>query len=239
MALFGEKYGDQVRTIRAGADSFELCGGNHAHRTGDIAYFTITSESGVAAGVRRVEAVVGEAAEELIQGERRLLREVGQTLKTDQARLIERLDSLQGEVRQLKKALEKARKSGGGADLEGIIRGAVDVGGAPFSVAKVELGERAALAAALDSLRERAPGNAFLLVALEEESGKVMLTAGIGHELKRDKRFHAGKLISAVAPLVGGRGGGRPDFANGGGTDSSGVSAVVERAAELWAGIIG
>lgn len=238
MALFGEKYGDHVRTIRAGGDSFELCGGNHTKRTGDIAYFTITSESGVAAGVRRVEAVVGEAAEQLIQEERGLLRQLGQTLKTDHARLIERAESLQTEIRQLKKALDKARKSGGGVDLDGIIRSATEVGGAPFAVAQVDLADRSALAAALDTLRERAPGSSFLLVATEEESGKVMLTAGVGHELKKNKRFHAGKLIGAVSPLVGGRGGGRPDFANGGGIDATGIEEVVKQATEIWREIV-
>lgn len=239
MALFGEKYGEEVRTIRAGTDSFELCGGNHAQRTGDISYFTILSESGVAAGVRRIEAVVGAAAESLIQEERGLLRDLGQALKSDQARMLERVDALQAEVRQLKKALEKARKSGGGADLDAIIRGATEVGGAPFAVAQVDLGDREALAAAMDSLRERAPKSAFLLIAQEEESGKVMLTAGVGHELKSDKRFHAGKLISKVAPLVGGKGGGRPDFANGGGTEPSGIDEVLATAVHLWREIVG
>ena len=238
MALFGEKYGDYVRTIKAGKDSFELCGGNHAERTGDIAYFTITSESGVAAGVRRLEAVVGEAAEKLIQEERGLLRQLTQSLKTDNARILERTEALQAEVRQLKKALDKARKSGAGADLDAIIKGAVEVGGAPFAAARVDLGDRASLAAAMDKLRERSPNGAFLLVAVEEESGKVMLTAGVGHELKKDKRFHAGKLISKLSPLVGGKGGGRPDFANGGGTDASGIEALVQQASEAWASIL-
>ena len=239
MALFGEKYGDRVRTIKAGSDSFELCGGNHAHRTGDIAFFAITSEGGVAAGVRRIEAVVGDAAEQLIQEERSILRALGQSLKTDQARLIERTEALQAEVKQLKKALEKARRSGGGIDLDAIIRKAVDIEGAPFAAARVDLSDRASLAAALDTLRERAPQAAFLLAAVEEDSGKVMLTAGVGHELKANKRFHAGKLISAVSPLVGGRGGGRPDFANGGGTDPSGIDAVIDGAADAWQSIVG
>jgi alanyl-tRNA synthetase len=90
----------------------------------------------------------------------------------------------------------------------------------------------------MDKLRERSPNSAFLLVAVEEESGKVMLTAGIGHELKKDKRFHAGKLIGKLSPLVGGKGGGRPDFANGGGTDTTGIDALVQQAAEAWATII-
>ena len=238
LALFGEKYGDSVRTVQAGDNSFELCGGNHAERTGDIAYFTITSESGVAAGVRRIEAVVGESAERLIQKERGLLRQLGQSLKTDNARLLERTESLQAEVRQLKKALDKARKSGGGADLDAIIKSATEIGGVPFAAAHVELSDRASLAAAMDKLRERSPKGAFLLVAVEEDSGKVMLTAGIGHELKKDKRFHAGKLISKLSPLVGGRGGGRPDFANGGGTDTSGIKTLVQQAPETWANII-
>jgi alanyl-tRNA synthetase len=239
MALFGEKYGDSVRTVRAGADSFELCGGNHVARTGDIGIFLITSESGVAAGVRRLEAVVGHAAEALIHSERRLLREVTQRLKTDQARLIDRVDAIQDEMKQLKKALEKARKGGGGLDIDALLSTSTEVSGVSFISANVDAADRKTLAALMDTLRERRPTAMFLLGAIEEESGKVMLTAGVGHELKKDKRLHAGKLIGAVSLLVGGRGGGRPDFANGGGTEASSLPEAISKAPTLLAGLIG
>jgi alanyl-tRNA synthetase len=238
MALFGEKYGDSVRTIRAGADSFELCGGNHVARTGDIGSFVITGETGVAAGVRRVEAVVGHAAEHLIHEERATLREVCQLLKTDRARLLERIGALQEELKQTKKNLDKARKSGGGVDLEALWASATEVAGVRFVAAAVDLPDRKSLAALMDSLRERKPQGVFLLGAVEEESGKVMLTAGVGHEMKGDKRLHAGKLIGALSPLVGGKGGGRPDFANGGGTNPDALADAIAQAPTLFAGLI-
>jgi len=238
MALFGEKYGDSVRTIRAGGDSFELCGGNHASRTGDIGSFVITGESGVAAGVRRVEAVVGHAAEALISEERATLREACQGLKTDRVRLIERIAALQEELKQTKKALDKARKGGGGLDLDALWGGATEVSGVSFLAAQVDLPDRKSLAALMDSLRERKPKGMFLLAAIEEDSGKVMLTAGVGHELKADKRLHAGKLIGLSSPIVGGKGGGRPDFANGGGTEPEQLSTLIERAPSLLAELL-
>lgn len=238
MALFGEKYGDEVRTIRAGSDSFELCGGNHVRRTGDIAYFVITAETGVAAGVRRLEAVVGAAAERLVQGDRDVLRSLGQALKTTPERISERVEAMQEEIRQLKKALKKARQSGGGIDLDAIIRSAVDVEGTRFAAARVDLGDRDSLGAALEALRERAPELVVLLGSIEEDSGKVMLTAGVGHQLKKNKRLHVGQLIRAVAPIVGGKGGGRPDFANGGGVDASQLDALIAGAADAWRSVI-
>lgn len=239
MALFGEKYGDHVRTIRAGSDSFELCGGHHVSRTGDLGSFVITSESGVAAGVRRVEAVVGHAAEALISEERSILREACQGLKTDRVRLIERISALQEELKQSKKALEKARKGGGGVDLDALWSTATEIKGIPFVVAKVDLPDRKSLAALMDSLRERKPTGMFLLAGIEEDSGKVMLTAGVGHELKRDKRLHAGKLIGLSSPLVGGKGGGRPDFANGGGVDVNKLDDLITQAPALLSELLG
>jgi alanyl-tRNA synthetase len=227
-----------VRTIRAGRDSFELCGGNHVQRTGDIAYFVITGESGVAAGVRRVEAVVGAAAESLVQGERDVLRALGQSLKTKPNRISERVEAMQEEIRQLKKALKKARQSGGGIDIDAITRSAVEVGGALFAAARVDLGDRDSLGAALEALRERAPDMVTLLGAVEEETGKVMLTAGVGHNLKKNKSLHVGQLIRAVAPIVGGKGGGRPDFANGGGVDATQLDALIAGATEAWRGVV-
>ena len=214
-------------------------GGNHAQRTGDIAYFVITGETGIAAGVRRIEAVVGEAAEVLIQEERDLLRALGQTLKTNQARISERVEAMQDEIRQLKKALKKARQSGGGVDIDGIIRNAVEVGGIPFSAARVDLGDRDSLGAALEALRQRAPDMVILLGAVEEDSDKVMLTAGVGNNLKKQKQLHVGQLIRALAPIVGGKGGGRPDFANGGGVDASQLDTLISSAADAWREIVG
>lgn len=230
VALFGEKYGDAVRTVRAGDDSFELCGGNHTARTGDIGYVRITSEGGVAAGVRRLEAVVGHAAEDLTRRERTLLRESAQLLKTEVPRLPARVSALMDEVRTLKKALDKARRGGGGSDLDALLDGAVEVHGVPLIAAKVDVDARETLAAMVDRLRDKKPGGVIALGA--DLDGSVAIIAAVGPQLKGDGRFHAGKLVKAVTALVDGRGGGRPDFAQGGGKNP-------EKLAEAMASVPG
>ena len=145
---------------------------------------------------------------------------------------------MQDEIRQLKKALKKARQSGGGIDIDAMVRNAVDVGGVPFSAARVDLGDRDSLGAALEAIRQKAPDMVVLLGAVEEESDKVMLTAGVGNNLKKQKKLHVGQLIRALAPIVGGKGGGRPDFANGGGVDASQLDHLIESAADAWRDIV-
>jgi alanyl-tRNA synthetase len=236
VALFGEKYGEFVRTVKAGHDSFELCGGNHVQATGDIGHFMITSESAVAAGIRRLEAVVGHAAEQWINQDREILKELSRHLKIDKFKIGERIVALQEEIKTLKKSVEKARKGGGGIDVDAILSTAIDMGDHSFVVAKVEVENQEALTALVDLLRQKAPKFAFLCVATEND--KVLLSAGIGHDLKQDKKYHAGKLISATAPIVGGKGGGRNDFANGGGSAIDQIDQLIAQAPALWAQII-
>ncbi|MEE2643725.1 MAG: alanine--tRNA ligase [Myxococcota bacterium] len=228
-ALFGEKYGDEVRTIRAGSDSFELCGGNHVERTGDIGAFVITSQSGVAAGVRRIEAVVGHAAEALVREERGALRAICEQLKSNRERGLERVVALQDELKQLKKALEQAQRGGGGVDLEALLKRIELISGVPFLATEVSVSDRKALSGLMDALRERRPEGVFFLVGREED--KALLAAGLGHKLKKDKRLHAGKIIQQVAPLLDGRGGGRPDFAQGGGNNLQRLPEALQEAA--------
>ena len=215
VALFGEKYGEKVRTIRAGRDSFELCGGNHVQRTGDIGQLRITLETSLAAGVRRIEAVVGHAADAAMQADRALLKEAAATLKTDVARVPERLAALQDEIRTLRKSLEKARKSGGAVDADALIAQAATVAGVAVVAALVEVDGREALAALVDRIRDKRPDAVVVLGA--ELEGEAAIIAAVGPALKGDKRFHAGNLVKALTALVDGRGGGRPDFAQGGG----------------------
>jgi alanyl-tRNA synthetase len=215
VALFGEKYGDLVRTVRAGHESFELCGGNHVRRTGDIGHFRITSEAAVAAGVRRIEAVVGHAADALDRREHGLLRQAAAALRVEPERLPERLEALQAELKELRKALEKARRSGGALDADGLLARRTDIGGVPLVAAQVEVDDRDALAALADRLRDKEPGAVVVLGA--ELEGKAMLLVAVGPRLKGDARFHAGRIIAALAERVDGRGGGRPDFAQAGG----------------------
>ena len=215
-ALFGEKYGDAVRTVRAGSDSFELCGGNHAHRTGDIGHVRVTSESGVAAGVRRIEAVAGHAADALWRSERTLLEQTAAAAKTPElARLPQRVEQLNDEIRALKRALEKARAGGSANDADTLVQKAADVGGVPVVAAVVEVDSRETLAALADRIRDKAP-RAVVVLGAAIENQAVLLVA-VGPETRGDKRFHAGQIVKVLAERVEGKGGGRPDFAQAGG----------------------
>ncbi|MCB9528795.1 MAG: alanine--tRNA ligase [Myxococcales bacterium] len=215
VALFGEKYGETVRTVRAGGDSFELCGGNHVERTGDIGHLRITAETGVAAGVRRIEAVVGHAADALADTQRALVRDAAALLKTEPARVPQRVEQLLAEVRDLKRALEKARKSGGAIDADALIADATEIGGVPLVAAEVAVDARETLAALVDRIRDKRPDVVVALVAALDDKAAVI--AAVGPRLKDDKRFHAGRIVQAISTELGGRGGGRPDFAQGGG----------------------
>ncbi|MBU1430048.1 alanine--tRNA ligase [Myxococcota bacterium] len=236
VALFGEKYGEAVRTVRAGGQSFELCGGNHARRTGDISYVVITSESGVAAGVRRIEAVVGHAAEALLNQERAMLAEAAALLKTAPARLLERLGAVLEESRELSKALTALRQKGGGVDLDALLAAAVEIGGGLVVAAKVEVDSRETLSALVDRVRDKHTNAVVVLGAVLEGKGAVI--AAKGPALKADKRFHAGQIVQAITGLMGGRGGGRPDFAQGGG-EASRLAAAMAQAVEIIRGQAG
>ncbi|MCA9538077.1 MAG: alanine--tRNA ligase, partial [Myxococcales bacterium] len=234
VALFGEKYGDFVRTVRAGSDSFELCGGNHVRRTGDIGHLTVTSESAVAAGVRRIEAVVGHAADALWRHQRGLLRETSGALKTDFERLPQRVDQLLDEVKSLKKALDKARRGGAGVDADALIAAAQTVGGVAVVSGVIDADARETLAALVDKVRDLRPDAVVVLAA--DLDGKAAVIAAIGPKLKGDKRLHAGRIVQAVTAKLGGKGGGRPDFAQGGGAPEGlgeAIGAVPAVVAEL------
>jgi alanyl-tRNA synthetase len=225
VALFGEKYGDAVRTVRAGSDSFELCGGNHAHRTGDIGHVRVTAEAGVAAGVRRIEAVVGHAADALWHSERVLLAQAAHAAKTPEPfRLPQRIEQLNDEIRSLKKALEKARQGGSANDADALIAQAADVGGVPVIAAVVETDSRESLAALADKIRDKAPRAVVVLGAAID--GQAALLAAVGPETRGDKRFNAGQIIKVLAEQVEGRGGGRPDFAQAGGKAPASLPAA-------------
>ncbi len=238
VALFGEKYGDLVRTVRAGGDSFELCGGNHTDRTGDIGHLRVTGQSAVSAGVRRIEAVVGHAADALAREERQLVRTAADALKTDVARLPQRVEQLLGQVKSLEKALEKARRTGGAVDPDDLIADAVDVDGVPLVAAAVEVDARETLAALVDRIRDKRPDSVAVLVAALED-GKVAIIAAVGPKLKKDKRFHAGRIVKAVCAELDGRGGGRPDFAQGGGQSPEKIPAAVTAIEGIVRGLAG
>ena len=216
MALFGEKYDSHVRVLRLGDFSTELCGGTHVARAGDIGLFKIVSEGGVAAGVRRIEALTGAGAVEYVEASDDLLREVAGLVRGTREDLGEKLRGTLERVRELEKevrALKDKLASGQGTDLAA---GAIDVGGVKVVATQIEGADAGALRSAVDQLKERLK-SAVIVLASVESPAKIVLVAGVTPD--QSKRVLAGELVGAVAAKVGGKGGGRPDFAQAGGTN--------------------
>jgi len=230
MALFGEKYGDTVRVLDIGT-SKELCGGVHVTRTGDIGLFKIVSEGGVAAGIRRIEAVTGEGALALVQSINRKLIEAAGALKTNPDELTSRIGQVQDQVKLLEKevaALKSKLASGQGDEL---IAQAIDVNGIKVLAATMEGADVATLREAMDKLKDKLGTAAIVLASVLD--GKVSLIAGVTKDATG--KVKAGELVNFVAQQVGGKGGGRPDMAQAGGTDPSGLPAALAGVAG-WVG---
>jgi alanyl-tRNA synthetase len=216
IALFGEKYGNEVRVLRLGDFSTDLCGGTHVRRAGDIGLFKILSESGVAAGIRRIEAVTGEGALDWIANTERTLRDLGGLVKAGRDDLEDRVRQLVDRSRRLEKEVAqlKARlTSGQGGDLSS---GAVDVDGIKVLAQRIDGADAATLRNAIDQLKDKLKSAAIVLASVESDS-KVVLIAGVTKD--QTSRLKAGELVNEVARQVGGRGGGRPDLAQAGGSD--------------------
>jgi alanyl-tRNA synthetase len=235
MALFGEKYGDKVRVLRMSDFSVELCGGTHVERTGDIGLFKIESESGIASGVRRIEAVTGEAALLYISEKEQQLATIAGMLKanTDQAQdkviqLINQNKNLEKELEQLKSRLA----SNQGGDLASQ---AIEVGGIKVLAAKLEGGDAKSLRDTVDQLKNKLGAAAVLLAAVDGD--KWSLVAGVTKE--ETKRVRAGDLVNSVAQQMGGKGGGRPDMAQAGGKDPSGLDAALQTVPDWVRGQLG
>ncbi|TAA20414.1 MULTISPECIES: alanine--tRNA ligase [Pseudoxanthomonas] len=223
MALFGEKYGERVRVLRMGDTSTELCGGTHVQRTGDIGLFKIVSESGVSAGVRRIEAVTGQGALDYVDGEERRLAEAAGLLGGSAAEVVERIRQLTERQRRLEREVESLKAkaaSGATADLAGQ---AVEVDGIKVLAARLEGFDAKALRDAVDRLKQQLGDSVILLAGTE--GGKAALVAGVnGAAMGRVK---AGELLGHVAGLIGGKGGGRPDLAQGGGEDGPALASAL------------
>jgi alanyl-tRNA synthetase len=225
MALFGEKYGDKVRVVSIPGFSVELCGGTHCRRTGDIGFFTIVSESGVAAGVRRIEAVTGSTAVAAHQSTRAALEDVLAALGVTANRSRAAVEHLQAEARRLAREVSKLKvESARGA--RGAGPGAVEetqLGSATFVAQRVaDLGKDEVRQLA-DSHRDRIKSGVVLIVATTD--GRVSLVVSVTKDLV--PRVHAGQIVKQLAPIVGGSGGGRPDFAEAGGKDASQIDAAL------------
>ncbi len=232
LAFFGEKYGKEVRLVSVPGVSTELCGGTHLRSTGQAGSFVILSESGIAAGVRRIEALAGTKALEHWRGQSALLREASGLLKAAPSDLSGKIQNLLAQHRDLvkqKEALEGQLRSGQGADLAAQVE---DVAGAALLAAAVEVKDVKAMREMIDDLRSKLASGVIVLAA--QADGKAMLTVAVSKDLH--SRFTASSLIKELAPLVGGSGGGRPDMAQAGGSDPSGIPQVLERVRHLVAG---
>jgi alanyl-tRNA synthetase len=236
MALFGEKYGSTVRVLSFGDFSTELCGGTHVRRTGDIGLFRITSEGGIASGIRRIEAVTGEGALEAVKATERTMRRIAATLKGTTAEVEDKVEQLLERQKRLERELAGLRSRLATGHRGDLAADAVSVNGAQVLAAKLEGADPQSLREAVDSLKTRL-GSAVVVLATVTEDGKVALVAGVTPDLTG--RVKAGELAGAVAGLMGGRGGGRPDFAQAGGNDASKLDAALKSVPELVAARLG
>ncbi len=227
MALFGEKYGDEVRVLKMGDFSTELCGGTHVGRTGDIGLFKIVSEAGVASGVRRIEAVTGAGALAHVADEERRLAEFSQLLSGSGDDAVEKLRQLLDRQKKLERELESLRSKAAGSATADLAASAVDVDGIKVVAARLEGLDAKSLRDSVDQLKQQL-GNCVVLLAGAAD-GKVSLIAGVHGEALR--RVKAGEVVAHVAAQIGGKGGGRPDMAQGGGSDAAGLPAILARLA--------
>jgi alanyl-tRNA synthetase len=229
LAFFGDKYGDRVRVVKIGAFSTELCGGTHVKRSGQIGLFKLPFESGVAAGVRRVEAFTGAGALDLIGSYERRLKEIGALVRgsTDDAvdkvkKLLERQKELEKEIEKLRGQLEKDQ-------IPELLAKKQSMDGAHILVSQVDGLDAKQLRDVADQLKEKLGSGVVVLASVSEAN--VNLVASVSKDLT--KKFHAGNIIKELARMVGGGGGGRPDFAQAGGKEPSQIAAALKRAEEL------
>ncbi|MFN0645900.1 alanine--tRNA ligase [Escherichia coli] len=223
MALFGEKYDERVRVLSMGDFSTELCGGTHASRTGDIGLFRIISESGTAAGVRRIEAVTGEGAITTVHADSDRLSEVAHLLKGDSNNLADKVRSVLERTRQLEKELQQLKEQAAAQESANLSSKAIDVNGVKLLVSELSGVEPKMLRTMVDDLKNQLESTIIVLATVAE--GKVSLIAGVSKDVT--DRVKAGELIGMVAQQVGGKGGGRPDMAQAGGTDAAALPAAL------------
>jgi alanyl-tRNA synthetase len=236
MALFGEKYGDTVRVLRFGDFSTELCGGTHVGRTGDIGLFRITSEGGIASGIRRIEAVTGEGALEAVRATEAALKRVAQAVRGTPAEVEDKVTQLLERQKKLERELAGLKSKLATGHRTDLAANAVHVKGAQVVATAIEGADAQSLREAVDSLKGRL-GSAVIVLGTVTDEGKVSLVAGVTADLTA--KIRAGDLVGEIATLVGGRGGGRPDFAQAGGTDPSKLEAALAAVQPMVAARLG
>ena len=224
MALFGEKYGERVRVLKMGDFSTELCGGTHVHRTGDIGLFKIVSESGVSAGVRRIEAVTGQGALDLVDAEEHRLQEAATLLGGNAGDVVDKVQHLVERQKKLERELEALKAKAASSATSDLAGQAVDVGGIKVLAVRLENFDAKALREAIDRLKQQL-GDAVIVLA-GAIGGKVALVAGVNGAATG--KVKAGELLAHVAGQIGGKGGGRPDLAQGGGEDGPALAPALQ-----------
>ncbi len=234
MALFGEKYGEQVRVVAMGA-SVELCGGTHVARTGDIGLFKLVAEGGVSAGVRRIEALTGQAALDHVAGEVRSLDEAAALLGGSRGEVVDRARAVAERIRRLERELESIKAKAASSAAADLAAAAVDVGGIKVLAARLEGMDAKGLREAVDRLKQELGDTVVLLAGAQ--GGKVALVAGVNGAATG--RVKAGELLAHVAGRIGGKGGGRPDLAQGGGEDGPALAPALADVPAWVAGRIG
>ncbi|MDP1717673.1 MAG: DHHA1 domain-containing protein, partial [Burkholderiales bacterium] len=223
LAFFGDKYGDEVRVIGMGEFSTELCGGTHVRRTGDIGLFKVISETGVAAGIRRIEAVTAEGALAYVQQQQEKLVEAAAALKTSPQEIGTKITQIMDNMRQLEKELSRLKSRLASSQGEDLVAQAVDIKGIKVLAAAIDGADVKALREAMDQLKNKLKTAAIVLAAVSD--GKVSLIAGVTPDAVA--RIKAGELVNHVAQQVGGKGGGRPDMAQAGGTNPEHLSQAL------------
>jgi len=230
MAIFEERYGDKVRVVKVGEGvSMELCGGTHTARTGDIGLFKIVSESAVGANVRRIEAITGRAALEYAQNQEAELKKLAQLMKTSPDQLEEKVERLLREQRQREREIESLKAKLLSGRSEDLLEGAKEAGGIRLLVKEVQADTPKDLRDFADRIKERLKSGIIVLAARKE--GKAMLLCVVTKDLV--DRYHAGQIIGRLSEIVGGKGGGRPDMAQGGGSDLEALGRALKTAEEL------
>lgn len=225
MALFGEKYGDQVRVLRIGEFSTELCGGTHVDRAGDVGLFKIVSETGVAAGVRRIEAITGAAALAWIEKTEKDLADIAGLVKSTSDKAVDKVQQLLDKNRTLEKELERLKAKLASAAGDELTSRAVEIDGINVLAVKLDDLDPKAMREMVDQLKNKLGSSAIVLATVKD--GKVSLIAGVSKD--QTARLKAGDLVNSVALKVGGKGGGRPDMAQAGGTDPAALDGALQQ----------
>ena len=231
LAFFGDKYGDVVRVVQAGEYSIELCGGTHVNATGELGFVKLMSESSIAAGVRRVEALTGNAAMTTIQEDTSLISGAAGLLKAPKTDLLERIERLLQEQRELEQQLQQLKNQHALANIDDLVKGAMLIEDVHVVAACVSDTDRDGLRRLVDEIKNRLASGVVALTAVA--GNEVAFVVGVTSDLVKHRGLHAGKIISELTQLADGRGGGRPELAQGGGKNPSKVNAAIATAGEI------